>query len=228
MIYDKEYFKKYIDSLVQSYDYYNNKIKYVIIDDFDCINITTQRYLKVILEKTFKTTRFILITNKLNSIDIAIISRCSLIRIPTPSYVDKKIYLTNLFNKHGIFYNDFLLEKDCKSNTLEGIIHKYQLNGLQYEDIYSTYKDKLLDILIINKFNIQNIRQISSSIKELNINIEKLFKILLSSLIKIVNISKIFILIKEISKYNHILNDSYRDIIYIELIIIEIFKIINT
>ena len=71
MIYDKEYFKKYIDSLVQSYDYYNNKIKYVIIDDFDCINITTQRYLKVILEKTFKTTRFILITNKLNSIDIA-------------------------------------------------------------------------------------------------------------------------------------------------------------
>ena len=133
-----------------------------------------------------------------------------------------------MFNKHGIFYNDFLLEKDCKSNTLEGIIHKYQLNGLQYEDIYSTYKDKLLDILIINKFNIQNIRQISSSIKELNINIEKLFKILLSSLIKIVNISKIFILIKEISKYNHILNDSYRDIIYIELIIIEIFKIINT
>ena len=131
MIYDKEYFKKYIDSLVQSYDYYNNKIKYVIIDDFDCINITTQRYLKVILEKTFKTTRFILITNKLNSIDIAIISRCSLIRIPTPSYVDKKIYLTNLFNKHGIFYNDFLLEKDCKSNTLEGIIHKYQLNQAQ-------------------------------------------------------------------------------------------------
>ena len=82
---------------------------------------------------------------------------------------------------------------------------------------------------MLQKHYIQwNIRQISSSIKELNINIEKLFKILLSSLIKIVNISKIFILIKEISKYNHILNDSYRDIIYIELIIIEIFKIINT
>ena len=229
MIYDKEYFKKFINNLIQSYDYYTDKIKYIIIDNFEDVNVIIQRFLKVILEKSYKTTRFILITKRLNSIDVAINSRCTLIRIKMPKTIDKKIYLMNIFNKNGIIFNEFLLEKDCEKYNLETLIFKYQSNGV-YEDIYYTYKDKILELIIMDDFNILNIRALSSTIKEININLNELLKLLLISLVKLFknNNEKVFLLIKEIAKYNHILEGSYRDIIYIELIIISIFKIINT
>lgn len=229
MIYDKEYFKKFINNLIQSYDYYTDKIKYIIIDNFEDVNVIIQRFLKVILEKSYKTTRFILITKRLNSIDVAINSRCTLIRIKMPKTIDKKIYLMNIFNKNGIIFNEFLLEKDCAKYNLETLIFKYQSNGV-YEDIYYTYKDKILELIIMDDFNILNIRALSSTIKEININLNELLKLLLISLVKLFknNNEKMFLLIKEIAKYNHILEGSYRDIIYIELIIISIFKIINT
>uniref|UniRef100_A0A6C0F7I4 ATPase AAA-type core domain-containing protein n=1 Tax=viral metagenome TaxID=1070528 RepID=A0A6C0F7I4_9ZZZZ len=229
MIYDKEYFKNFINNLIQSYDYYTDKIKYIIIDNFEDVNVIIQRFLKVILEKSYKTTRFILITKRLNSIDVAINSRCTLIRIKMPKTIDKKIYLMNIFNKNGIIFNEFLLEKDCAKYNLETLIFKYQSNGV-YEDIYYTYKDKILELIIMNDFNILNIRALSSTIKEININLNELLKLLLISLVKLFknNNEKVFLLIKEIAKYNHILEGSYRDIIYIELIIISIFKIINT
>tara|TARA_Y100000996_G_scaffold413317_1_gene401307 strand:- start:530 stop:1474 length:945 start_codon:yes stop_codon:yes gene_type:complete len=229
MIYDKEYFKKFINNLIQSYDYYTDKIKYIIIDNFEDVNVIIQRFLKVILEKSYKTTRFILITKRLNSIDVAINSRCTLIRIKMPKTIDKKIYLMNIFNKNGIIFNEFLLEKDCAKYNLETLIFKYQSNGV-YEDIYYTYKDKILELIIMDDFNILNIRALSSTIKEININLNELLKLLLISLVKLFknNNEKVFLLIKEIAKYNHILEGSYRDIIYIELIIISIFKIINT
>tara|TARA_B100001094_G_C18174644_1_gene797193 strand:+ start:154 stop:1098 length:945 start_codon:yes stop_codon:yes gene_type:complete len=229
MIYDKEYFKKFINNLIQSYDYYTDKIKYIIIDNFEDVNVIIQRFLKVILEKSYKTTRFILITKRLNSIDVAINSRCTLIRIKMPKTIDKKIYLMNIFNKNGIIFNEFLLEKDCEKYNLETLIFKYQSNGV-YEDIYYTYKDKILELIIMDDFNILNIRALSSTIKEININLNELLKLLLISLVKLFknDNEKIFLLIKEIAKYNHILEGSYRDIIYIELIIISIFKIINT
>ena len=82
----------------------------------------------------------------------------------------------------------------------------------------------------MEKFNLLRIRELSSIIKEVNINFNEFLKVLLFDLIKLLNTDhkKISLLIKEIAKYNHILEGSYRDIIYIELIIISIFKIINT
>ena len=134
-----------------------------------------------------------------------------------------------LFNKHDIFFNEFLLEKDCKKYNLETLIFKYQSDG-EYEDIYNTYIEKILHIIIMEKFNLLRIRELSSIIKEVNINFNEFLKVLLFDLIKLLNTDhkKISLLIKEIAKYNHILEGSYRDIIYIELIIISIFKIINT
>ena len=226
MIYDKIYFKEYIKELINTYDYYTDKIKYIIIDNFENINISIQRFLKVILEKSYRTTKFIIITNILNNIDVSIKSRCSLIRIPLPTYINKKIYLMNLFNKHDISFNEFLLEKDCKKYNLENIIYKYQSN-CNYEDIYQTYKDRFLDMVIMKDFNLLNIKSLSSNIKEINLDLEEFFKLLLDNLMEICNNDIISLLIKEIAKYNHIIKQSYRDIIYIELILISIFRIIN-
>ena len=76
-------------------------------------------------------------------------------------------------------------------------------------------------------FNLLNIKSLSSNIKEINLDLEEFFKLLLDNLMEICNNDIISLLIKEIAKYNHIIKQSYRDIIYIELILISIFRIIN-
>ena len=82
-------------------------------------------------------------------------------------------------------------------------------------------------MVIMKDFNLLNIKSLSSNIKEINLDLEEFFKLLLDNLMEICNNDIISLLIKEIAKYNHIIKQSYRDIIYIELILISIFRIIN-
>ena len=67
-IIDKVAFIDYIQNLIQTYDYYNNTSKYIILDKFEKMNVSMQNILKVILEKSYYTCKFIIITNQYNHI----------------------------------------------------------------------------------------------------------------------------------------------------------------
>ena len=228
-IYDKDYFKNYINDIVNSYDYYNDTMKYIILDNYNLINDIIQRFLKVIIEKSNKTTKFILITNKLNYIENAIRSRCLLFRLNEPLIYDKIIYLQRLFKEHKIYYNQYLLEKDCRKYNLQELLNKYS-RSKNYINIYEKYTSIITDSLFLDTFNILKIKKISSEIKELNINIERICQQLIDifSIVYSSNDKKLYLLIKEITKNNHILQGSFRDIIYIESIIINLYSIINS
>lgn len=220
ILYNKINFINYIKEIIQSYDYYNDKIKYIVIDSYELLSDNLQDCLKVIMEKSFETTRFIFITNTISKVNKAIQSRSMLIKIPEPTINDKFIYMKK---NNYIHNNDFLLYEDCKKYKLIVLLNKTS----KYKCKLSYYSDMIINILQ-NKFNlrcINKIKLLSCEIKSIDIPITELLKVLLNKLIKISNnYSEI---IKIISNYQHNLIFSYREIIYIESLIINLHKVIN-
>tara|TARA_B110000495_G_scaffold202892_1_gene224434 strand:+ start:1147 stop:2091 length:945 start_codon:yes stop_codon:yes gene_type:complete len=226
-IIDKDYFFNYLKQIVSSYDHYNDHLKYIILDNYQNANIIIQRNLKVILEKYYKTSRFIILTNKIQNVDFAIKSRCFLFRLKKPNHHDKYIYIKNFLVKNNIIVNDFLLKKDCEKYNIDRIINK-NIHG-DYIDYVEIITIDILDI-IYSPFDLKRIKLLSSKIKEINMNLNEIinnFSNKINIIIGNQNVPKLTLLIKEIANINHIIQGSYREIIHIESFIIQIYNIIN-
>lgn len=226
-IIDKDYFFNYLKKIISSYDHYNDHLKYIILDNYQHVNVIIQRSLKVLLEKNYKTSRFIILTNKISIVDLAIKSRCLLFRLKKPTQYDKYIYIKNILLKKNIDFNDYLLKKDCEKYDIKRIINKNL-----YEDYINYIEVITIDLLdiIYSSFDLNRIKKLSSKIKEININLNEIIVCFLNKINAIIgykNILKLTILIKEMTNINHIIQDSYREIIHIESLIINIYNIIN-
>ena len=73
---NKVIFLNYFKEIIKTYDHFNGTVKYIILDQFECVNIFLQNSLKVILEKSSHTSKIIIITNYYNGIIDPIKSRC--------------------------------------------------------------------------------------------------------------------------------------------------------
>tara|TARA_Y100000389_G_scaffold204615_1_gene258361 strand:+ start:4190 stop:5113 length:924 start_codon:yes stop_codon:yes gene_type:complete len=216
---------KYINSIAQSYNHYTNNCKYLIFDNFDICNHLIQNFLKVVIEKSMITCRFIFITNKLQNIINPIKSRCTLYRMYEPYAFDKLINIYKIIKKDYPI-NIHKLYIDCITTPL------YQLNHIY---LYGVYEIKQFDIHILhhihdifNKpFHIQDLRKYSNYIYELNIDIQTFLGNLFTMIIekyKNIDPSKIIQLICE---YDILLKKSYRNIIYLESLFIQLYRLIN-
>jgi DNA polymerase III delta prime subunit len=219
---NKPNFLEYFKELIRTYDHYNNHYKYIILDSFEYMNQNIQNSLKVIIEKASFTSKIIIITNKINKIITPIKSRCINIRLPHNVY-DNFIYFKSFFKKHKIIYNKYLLLEDCKRYPISYIINKYTTKN--YSDINENIYFKIKDIIFLKKIDIHSIdkiRKISSMVKELNIDIQ----IYLRRFIKEYNKINIKI-IKDITNNEYLLQKSYRELVHIENIILNLNDLIN-
>ena len=227
IISDKKTLINYIKDIVRSYNHYTNNKNTIILDHFECLNCYFQDLLKVIIEKASITSSFIIITNNLTNINNAIQSRSISIRIPLPSKYDRFIYIKNILNKEEVDFNDFLLFKDCSdiTNNIDSIInyHKY---GIKYNNITDILSYKLIELFNESELNIEKIKELAYDIKQLNILKDIIMNIFEKVFTYYGNINK-ELLIKETARYEHIINKSYRDIIYLESYLIRLYKIIN-
>jgi len=219
-IHDKIEFTKYIQTIIQTYDYYNDKSKYIILDQFEKMTDIMQNILKVVIEKSYSTCKFIIITNQYNKIIQPIKSRCISIRIPSPSEYDKYLYLKKILKRKKINFTDFHLQKDCKTYDLQKLLFKYLLNdkfNIQdhiYNDVYKIIFQPFLNEKIILK-----IRGLSSTIKELNIPFNTIMKRFIETLKLKKNSIK---MIQTCSEYNYRIEKSYRELIHIEAFIVHL------
>lgn len=214
----------FIKEISSKYDHYNDLIKYIIIENFNNISTNIQNSIKVLIEKKSCNARFILITNKIENIINSLKGNCMKINVLHPSPYDKYIYLKSQFNGK-INFNDFLLLEDCRTMDLNIIINKYKLD-CDFINIYNDFCYNFIDFLL-EKLDVNFLRELIITIKNIDINLEKLLSCLIDKLIFILNNKTIIIVIKEISKYNYIINNSYRDIISIESLFVRLYKIIN-
>jgi DNA polymerase III delta prime subunit len=215
---------KKIETIVKNYDHFNDTIKYIIIDNYNNVPDIIQKNIKVFIEKYSGSSRFILITNKLFSIDPSTRSSCFSIKINDPNKYDKFIYFKYLLKKYGVKYNSFLLFKYCEKYSMDHIARLYYNKELRYNNIYEKSIYNIYEIMN-SEFNINEIKRISMNIKELNLDVVKLFTIFVKD--NPYSQSKNELLIKEIAHYNYIIKKAYRDIISIEALLIKIYHILN-
>tara|TARA_B100001123_G_C15334066_1_gene1032187 strand:+ start:1834 stop:2751 length:918 start_codon:yes stop_codon:yes gene_type:complete len=222
---DRIQFIKYIQSIVKTYDYYNDQCKYIIFDQFERLNEQLQNTLKVIIETACYTCKFIIITNKYNKVIPAIRSRCMSIRIPYPTHNDIYIYCKWLFNKEKISYHPFQLLEECKSLPLQNILYQYTYSiTVNFEKKIYNHAYSLIHQPKLTQNNIIQIRKLTSEIKELNINPMDIINQLILSLKEEDPYMKV---IQICNDYDHRIIFSYRELIHIESLIIYLNLIIN-
>lgn len=222
----KNTFINTLKPIVNTFNYYTNECNYIIFDNLEYINILIENQLKVIIEKSLSTTKFILITSEYDKHLEAIKSRCINIRIPELNIYDKEIFIKKYIDKNNIKIDNDLLTKIIKENDINLIKKKLTTN---YKNPYDVFLDKIVFIMNnkLNK-NIDDIKEIAynfkNSVLDINVLCRKIIEYYLKTDILDKKKSKI---INIISEFNYLMIKSYKDIIYIEYLFINLYNCIN-
>lgn len=222
-ILNKRAFVDYFKEIILTYDYYNSKSKYIILDHFEFVSELLQNSLKVMIEKAYYTSKIIIITNKFNKVISPIKSRCISMRIPLMNHYDKYIYLKGYFLEHKISFNGFLLLEKCKKSDINEIISESTV--FDYQNIKTkTYQEmkQVIYCKVIDCETIRKIRKLSSTSKELNIDFSELLRLFILEF-NLVDDD----MIKECAENEYRLGNSYRSLIHIEHLLLNLNLMIN-
>jgi len=226
-------FIDFIKDVVKSYNHYTNKYNYIILDNFEYLSNLNQDRLRVIFEKSLKTTKIIIITSKLNKINNPLLSRFINIRIPLHNLTDKYIYFKELLNKnYYVISDDILFEilkkhSDLNYNFIN--ILSYLKNNIINGDIYDEINLKYMNIINSKKDltkKITDMKQLIYLSRSL-IDINTFYRRFLSYLLDL-NISneKKTKLVKVFTENNILVDNSFKDLLYLEGLLVEIYWII--
>ena len=220
-ILNKGAFLDYFKALILTYDYYHSQSKYIILDHFEEVSVLLQNSLKVIIEKACYTSKIIIITNKFNKVVEPIKSRCVSMKVPIFAKYDKYIYLKESFVKKNILFDDGLLDK-CNLDIQE-IINHHTIENYEniktkvFQDMKEVIHYKIVDLEKLKKF-----RKLASTIKELNISFTGLIKRFILDCQEID-----FNIVKECSENEYMLQKSYRTLIHVEHLLLNLNLMIN-
>jgi hypothetical protein len=204
----------------------NNDYKIIIIRNLHYANAEFILLIKNIIEKKYNSIKFLLTTTNLTNV-IMLKTFCTLVRL---NYSPKET-ISNYINKY-VKSNNIKIKK----NIIETIVNEnysYGLNkiliklekiliNVKYEDILLDNYKIILQLMQEKKLiNINKIRNILYDLQSKNINIENIFKLLLNYIIKS-KIKEKEKVIDLIIKYNINYSKSYKSIIQIESLIINI------
>jgi len=210
-----------LKDLIMTKDYYSNKKKIIILNNYSYLNFSIQNILKVIIEKNHHIT-FILICEKITNILEAIKSRFIMIRIP-----------------NNLYYKKYKLLKDIKID--EYIKHKNQsieyieqlkiTNNLNENMLINNFIEWIFLQFNMNEYNIiKKIKEISYLIISINIShtifIIKLLEHLLQNS-KIINKKK-YKIIYFMSDFDYKYIKSYYNMIHMEYLLLGVYTIIKT
>lgn len=228
---DKECVKYFniIKLIINHKNYYNTQsYKFVILNNYNHVNNVIQNKLRVIIEKYYNTTRFIILTDNISSIIDPIKSRCLLLRIPSLINSEKRNisreYIRNLkYEKKSIIYDKIYTLNEINNIKLfseynDGLFMNYKTI---YEIIYKNL-DKISNKIEINKNDINKIKEISYNIEKYNlydIHVE-LCKYYINDYKYTNKIKDRIIKLLSDSEYDY--KRGYRKLIYIESLLINL------
>jgi DNA polymerase III delta prime subunit len=222
-IQNKSAFLDYFKEIILTYNYYHSQSKYIILDHFEEAGGTIQNSLKVMIEKACYSSKIIILTNKFNKVICPIKSRCISMRVPSMTQSDKYIYIKEYMINKNIPVNAFIIMNKCKVSELHEIINEFTIDNYRNikMTIYQEMKEAIMwDIIDVEKLN--KMRKMSSTIKELNIRFSELLKQFICEY-EMVNIS----MIKECAENEYLLGNSYRSLIHIDHLLLNLNLMIH-
>jgi len=196
---DKNLIQK-IKEIIKSFNHYKDNFNYIFIDNLEFLKKNEQNILKVILQNSFNTAKFILISDNYNLIINTLKSSCVNIRISKKNKLDKDI-------------NRSWFEK--KNKTI------FKIQNKDNEKIY----EEMIIILkkIYEKFTIVKLKEFCLHLNEINLDYIIFFKKLIEHFLKICDNVCNFKIIKIIAEKENLLKNSYKNIIYLESILLNIY-----
>jgi len=210
-----------IHMIIQSFYYYHQNYKYIILFNFEKTIQLIQQKLQIIIENSFRTSKFIIIVSSLNKIINELRSRFCCIGIKKLPKSDTYIYF-----KNKNLYNDKKLKYLCDNNySFNEILYDFKNKDIIKKIIHEIFK---IYQTFTNKSH-KKIKEISFKIKLLGIPNHILLQCFLQEIIsfyKDIDFKKMCEIIHLFGYYDSLLLKSYRDIIYLESLIIKLYKII--
>ena len=226
-------FFEIIDKIIHTKNYFSNmQNKIIVLTNFTELKRNIQNVLRVKIEKYRLTTVFILITTKYNNVLSAIRSRCLCIRVPAPSRKEKRqiIHSNIRYSEIGPHLYDRLYEIN-EINTLQKSSEKKELYFQNYQRPYHKIMKEIFN-LYSNKYTpkkLDKLRELSYAIIKFKLLDNEFYYIFLSYLLKNERIrdkNKIkLIQILAQSQYN--LVKSYRSILTLESLLIQVYIILS-
>ena len=228
-------FIDFIKDIVKSYNYYTNKYNYIILDNFEYLSNLNQDRLRVIFEKSLNTTKIIIITSKLNKINQPLLSRFINFKIPNHNITDKYIYFKNLLNKNYYVISDEILfeilkkHSDLNYNFIN--ILSYLKNNIINGDIYDEINLKYMNIINSKKdltkkiTDMKQLIYLSRTLIDINTFYRRFLTYLLD--LNILNEKKSK-LVKVFTENNILVDNSFKDLLYLEGLLVEIYWILTS
>ena len=213
---------EFIRSIISSYNHYKNTKNYIILDDFSHLSYNFQNTLKQYIEKAYETTHFCIISSDLKNITNHFRDMFCFINIKPLTLSEKYIYLTKVFSYKNIDHE--LLYQFCHKYTIDEIVIKIQNKDYIYMNDYLL---TCINDFFKSSFSITTVKELSYSLIKKKKDFISVMKQWLYEYIYHSSIT--------LQKYHSIINalnlckskDKYRDIIYLETILVDIYHIIN-
>ena len=220
--YNKKKFEELILYLCGSNDI-NNKFKLIIIKNIEYIRNDSLRIVKYFIEKKSNNIRFIFITSNISNINSFFKGFFLLLRLPYPNKTEIYNYVSSIYN-----INDSKLKSIINdTNNLTSLFLLLEINMINnYICPYNTFSNKFIKLLTNNKINnILKIRELLYTIMSKNYDLKIICLNILKQILNSKSDKKKEI-IELYTKYDN-KNKSFKNIIHIEALLINITKLYN-
>tara|TARA_B100001093_G_scaffold494414_1_gene537799 strand:- start:72 stop:1070 length:999 start_codon:yes stop_codon:yes gene_type:complete len=165
-LYDKNMVTEFIKEITKYKSIKEGEYKFIILKNIDKVSNQCQLSLRSVMDKTFKTTRFIFTAENINKIDNSFLSRLNSIIVPKPKKEFIKKYIKNYFNDEKI-YLKILELSDNNITIVNNLIYSLKNSNLNIEKFFKffNYTDKITKLLL--KKNLISVIEIRSYVYQL-------------------------------------------------------------
>jgi hypothetical protein len=224
IILDSYYNKKKFDELLlylcDSNDI-SSKFKIIIIKNIEYINVDSFRILKYFIEKKYNNIRFILITSNISNINNFLKGVFLLFRVPYPNKTELFNYISTIYNIKPLKLKTIIND----TSNLTSLFLQLEINILNnYSCPYKSLSNKFVKLLECNNIeNILKIRELLYTIMSKNYDLKLICHTILNIFLT-KKIDKKKELIELFTNYDNN-NKSFKNIIHIEALLINIIKL---
>ena len=220
--YNKKKFEELILYLCGSNDI-NNKFKLIIIKNIEYIRNDSLRIVKYFIENKSNNIRFIFITSNMSNINDFFKGFFLLLRLPYPNKTEIYNYVSSIYN-----INDSKIKSIINNtNNLTSLFLLLEINMINnYICPYNTFSKKFIQLLTTKKINnILKIRELLYTIMSKNYDLKIICFNILKQILNSKSDNKKEI-IELYTKFDN-KNNSFKNIIHIEALLINITKLYN-
>ena len=229
---DRSVLSSVMDDYFKTANVADRNFKILVIRDFHTLTKPAQYALRRRMETHYQAVRFIIITNAINKIEPAIVSRCLCLRCPKPGLVQMRKYLSDVCEQEAIRITDQDITniiQQSERNIGKSLYYLEIIKNTGTTDLVSPQQvciQRLLDCFQSKEYPCEQIREAISNLQLAKISGNIIFRALLDWVCQhITNQDHVVRSIECIAKYELISSKYNRFSIAMETAMVTLFNL---